>query len=100
MSTPDEMWRHAGLIRTAGGLADAVETTASLSAAYEARLGFTMSADEWRAASLALVGHLVARAALRRTESRGGHRRADFPERDDLHWKIHIVEQKAAQRQR
>ena len=100
VSTPDEMWRHAGLIRTAGGLADAVEATASLSAAYEARLGSGMSAAEWRAASLALVGHLVARAALRRTESRGGHRRADFPERDDLHWKIHIVEQKAAQRQR
>ncbi len=100
VSTRDEMWRHAGLVRTAAGLADAVETTASLSAALEARLGSMVSAADWRAASLALVGHLVARAALRRTESRGGHRRADFPERDDLNWKIHIVEQQAVQRQR
>jgi L-aspartate oxidase len=99
VSTRDEMWRHAGLVRTAAGLADAVETTASLSAALEARLGSMVSAADWRSASLALVGHLVARAALRRTESRGGHRRADFPERDDLNWKIHIVEQQAVQRQ-
>jgi L-aspartate oxidase len=39
------------------------------------------------------VGLLVARAALRREESRGGHFRADFPKRDDLHWKVHMVEQ-------
>jgi len=31
-------------------------------------------------------------AALRREESRGAHFRADFPARDDLHWKFHIAE--------
>ncbi|MBM3819999.1 MAG: hypothetical protein FJW14_13415, partial [Acidimicrobiia bacterium] len=36
--------------------------------------------------SLVTVGLLLARAALRREESRGGHFRADFPARDDLHW--------------
>jgi L-aspartate oxidase len=41
---------------------------------------------------LALVGYLIARAALRREESRGSHFRTDFPRRDDLHWKIHIAE--------
>ena len=46
-------------------------------------------------ASIALVGHLVARAALRREESRGGHRRADFPVRDDVHWKIHVADRRA-----
>jgi len=46
-----------------------------------------------RVASLVTVGHLIARAALRREESRGGHFRADFPRRDDLHWQVHLVDQ-------
>jgi succinate dehydrogenase/fumarate reductase flavoprotein subunit len=32
------------------------------------------------------VGEMVTRAALMRTESRGGHYRDDFPERDDAEW--------------
>jgi L-aspartate oxidase len=43
-------------------------------------------------ASIALVGTLILRAALRREESRGGHRRADFPARDDVKWKVHVAE--------
>ena len=43
-------------------------------------------------ASLITVGRLMARAALRREESRGGHFRADFPARDDVHWLRHVAE--------
>jgi L-aspartate oxidase len=50
------------------------------------------SADEWRDRNLVTVARLIARAALRREESRGGHFRADFPERDDRRWKVHVVE--------
>ena len=48
--------------------------------------------DERRLANLVTVGRLMAQAALRRTESRGGHYRADFPCRDDVHWTAHIAE--------
>jgi L-aspartate oxidase len=40
------------------------------------------------------VATLVARSALWREESRGGHYRVDFPARDDEHWRAHSVIQK------
>ena len=45
-----------------------------------------------RVASLATVGFLIARAALRREETRGGHFRADFPDRDDIHFQRHFAD--------
>jgi succinate dehydrogenase/fumarate reductase flavoprotein subunit len=37
-----------------------------------------------------LVGHLIARSAATRTESRGAHFRRDFPAADDLNWHKHV----------
>jgi len=88
---PDEiralMWRSVGLFRTREALSAAVDTLerASVPAA-------PATADEWRLRNLVTVARLIARAALRREESRGGHFRADFPERDDARWKIHLVD--------
>jgi L-aspartate oxidase len=91
------MFEKAGLVRDAEGLAQAVAETAAASGAAEARLPGSRDVSDWRHASIALVGHLVARAALRRQESRGGHRRADFPARDDLHWRIHVSDRRVDQ---
>jgi L-aspartate oxidase len=89
----DLMWRFAGLFRTGEGLAHAL---ARLDATYvreraskDTRLG---SSDWWRRFNLLTVARLIAAAALRREESRGGHFRADFPARDDLHWKVHLFD--------
>ena len=38
-----------------------------------------------------LVAEMTARSALWRTESRGSHFRADFPEQDDERWLQSIV---------
>jgi len=36
---------------------------------------------------------LMAEAAMWREESRGGHYRKDFPQRDDEHWQVHSAQQ-------
>ncbi|MBA2340808.1 MAG: L-aspartate oxidase [Pyrinomonadaceae bacterium] len=40
------------------------------------------------------VATIVTRSALWREESRGGHFRSDFPERDDEHWQVHSIVKK------
>jgi L-aspartate oxidase len=81
------MWLHAGLFRTREGLGDAV------AALERAQMPAPTTAEGWRERNLLTVARLIARAALRREESRGGHFRADFPLRDDIHWQVHLVDQ-------
>ena len=82
----DLMWRSVGLFRERAGLEEAV---ARLAAADDPA---PSTAAEWRRHNLLTVARLIARAALRREESRGGHFRADFPRRDDARWRIHVVD--------
>jgi L-aspartate oxidase len=88
----DLMWRQVGMVRDRSGLLGAVtqlQAWVATSLASPVRL-----ADEscTRAATLATVGLLIAQAALRRTESRGAHFRADAPVRDDIHWLRHVAD--------
>jgi len=90
----DLMWRQVGLLRSRDGLTEAVERLAGWWNALHAESPGA-DAGDWthrRLTSLVTVGYLIARAALRREESRGGHFRADFPQRDDLHWKLHVAD--------
>jgi L-aspartate oxidase len=90
----DLMWKSVGLFRTREGMEDAV---AKLDASYAAHRDALANAraddgDAWKQFNLVTVARLIARAALRRLESRGAHYRADFPEHDDIHWKAHVVD--------
>jgi L-aspartate oxidase len=77
----DLMWRSVGLFRSRSGLEDAV-----------ARLDTAEPADAAHR-HLLVVARLIARAALRREESRGAHYRSDFPQRDDGRWRIHMMDE-------
>lgn len=85
----DLLWHQAGLRRDHEGLAAAVEQLERWAGALAA-LG--PDAGRAPAASFVTVGLLIARAALRRQESRGAHVRTDFLERDDLHWRRHVAD--------
>jgi L-aspartate oxidase len=88
---PDEahvrglMWNSVGLWREEALLRTALEALDD----WYAVLGDHRS----RVASLVTVGRLMARAALRREETRGAHARADFPQRDDVKFRIHLGDQ-------
>jgi len=90
----DLMWRHVGVFRDRDSLQQALSTLDPAWAALEAdlRAGRPADAGGWHARSLLVVARLIARAALRREESRGAHYRRDFPSTDDLHWLRHTTE--------
>ena len=81
------MERCVGMVREADGLAQAVARLREIRAALPAPL------DRQRAETRNIVesGLAIARAALARQESRGGHYRSDFPQRDDARFCKHSV---------
>jgi L-aspartate oxidase len=86
------MWQSAGVFRDRAGLQSAGDALEPAWRAIDEGLsrGGSLDPAGWRLASIVVVARLIARAALRREESRGGHSRTDFPERDDLNWKIRV----------
>ena len=49
------------------------------------------SVDDWETSNLHTVGSVLAHVAAIRMETRGGHWREDYPERDDRDWLGHVT---------
>jgi L-aspartate oxidase len=81
------MSKHVGVVRDAKSLAAARVMLDELSASLGTEVG--PGRDSWEATNLLTVAMAVAAAAEARTESRGCHRRADYPESRPL-WLTHL----------
>ncbi|MFD7453010.1 L-aspartate oxidase [Kitasatospora sp. NPDC059827] len=94
------MSRGAGVLRSAASLADAAAGLALLGEQARSHVAEEKPADPrvetWEAANLLLVATALVAAAAQREETRGGHWREDFPERDDAHWRRHLITTLAA----
>jgi succinate dehydrogenase/fumarate reductase flavoprotein subunit len=89
----DLMWRHVGLVRSREGLEEAAARLTQWSGAIRAlHASQPVEPASRRIDSVVTAGLRIARAALRREESRGGHYRADFPARDDARWARHVAD--------
>lgn len=98
------MTRGAGVLRSAGSLAAAAEELEALhrTAAADADAADPKDAvpgvDSWEVTNLLLVSRVLVAAAREREETRGCHWREDRPDRDDAHWRRHLVVRIAADR--
>jgi L-aspartate oxidase len=101
------MWRNAGIERTSERLTETREIIAFWSRYVmdktfnPAETGQEMAGTEtgtgavsiagWELQNMLTVCFLITAAAYTRTESRGAHYRLDFPDRDDAHWRLHLL---------
>jgi L-aspartate oxidase len=83
------LWRNVGIARLAEDLAEA-DALMEFWQSYVLDKVFDQPAG-WELQNMLTLGRLMAHAALVRTETRGVHYRSDFPERDDEHWRKHIL---------
>jgi len=82
----DVMWEKVGIIRNEEALKAAnqeIEYLYNHLARGDDNLAFIEMVN------MLTVAHVVVQAALWRRESRGGHFRSDFPQRDDVRWLKH-----------
>ncbi|MEW2318112.1 L-aspartate oxidase [Streptomyces bauhiniae] len=90
------MSEGAGVLRSAASLERAAQRLAELHARASDTLdgeGKTAEpgVDTWEATNLLDVARVLVAAAALREETRGCHWREDHADRDDLHWRRHLV---------
>ena len=94
----DIMTDKVGVFREGGELEEAISELMNFKDRYAGiRLDRGSMAFNYQLSDYLELGFLldlcevIAKGALRRTESRGAHYRTDFPERDDRKWLVHTL---------
>jgi len=82
------MWNKVGIIRNSSDLKKALQKISEWKFIFKSEL---KTAEDFELANLIVLADLITNSALQREESRGAHYREDFPDRDDINWKKHIV---------
>jgi L-aspartate oxidase len=90
------MWRNCAIERSGEPLSETREIIAFWSR-YVMDKTFTPAetGEEaipgWELQNMLTTCFLITTAAYTRTESRGAHYRLDYPDRDDEHWRLHLL---------
>src|SRR3989338_8900048 len=85
------MWDKVGVIREESNLKEALELIKSIRTEKVPSMAREDLFACFEAQNLALTGEMVIMAALMRQESRGFHRRRDYPDQNDELWRKHIA---------
>ncbi len=91
------MWRNVGIERDGERLNETREIIAFwgryvMDKVFDPRsLGAAGAIAGWELQNMLSACALMATAAYTRTESRGAHYRMDYPQRDDAHWRLHLL---------
>jgi len=92
------MFSEVGIYRNGSAMEGAIDRILELKEKYKhvrvsdtGRIFNTELLNAWEFGNLLDIAEVVAMSALNRTESRGGHAREDYPERDDVNWLKHTL---------
>ena len=92
------MFSEVGIYRNGSVMEGAIDKVLALKERYKqvrvsdtGRIFNTELLNAWELGNMLDVAEVVAVCALNRTESRGGHSREDYPERDDVNWLKHTL---------
>ncbi|MDE0573680.1 L-aspartate oxidase [Demequina sp. B12] len=85
--------RGAGPLRDAEGLTRAGEKLARIRQRYQTEPAASGAPQiaEWESSNVLATASSLVAVALERQETRGGHVREDFPETDNLHWRVRVA---------
>jgi L-aspartate oxidase len=83
------MTAGSGVVRSGESLATTDHELTTLAKAAESG-DVTPEPAAWETTNLLHLGQVLTTVAALREETRGGHLRSDFPERDDAHWLGHL----------